>query len=382
MNNTNPIYTEQSRKRAENRYAILRTLQSVRSMKRTELADYCGIRKSSVTSLVDELLENKWVRLENDARPRSPLMMNENNWQTVCVELDEGRIIVGRLDLNGEIVERQEYKSSKMSTKQGMLDELLKYVKVHVEKCPSLVGIAVSVPGIVDSETGSCISSINLPNFNNIPLKELLFKEFSCKIVVENDIQSSLYSSIFLDKRTKKLNTAIYLDITSGVGASILVHGTPLQGNNSAAGEIGHLKAGNEGLTCRCGQKDCLETYSSIPAICKKINSKFNLDVKSSDDIIKASEVHAGIKNVLKEASEHIAIPLSAMMAAIDPEVVILGNQNRKFYELMTPSLKKALEERLNGPASRNLKLEITREHSSLRGAAAYLMDLQFAAVN
>ena len=92
--------------------------------------------------------------------------------------------------------------------------------------------------------------------------------------------------------------------------------------------------------------------------------------------------INSGQLMILKEACEHIAIPLSAMMAAIDPEVVILGNQNRKFYELMTPSLEKALEARLNGPASRNLKLEITREHSSLRGAAAYLMDLQFAAIN
>ena len=379
--NTPNKYSEQTRKRAENRYAILRTLQSVGGMKRTEIADFCGIRKSSVTSLIDELLTNKWVRLENDLFPRSPLVMNENSWQIVCAELDEDRITVGRVDLSGTLVAKKDYKSSKMTSQEGIVKELYSHLKKHIAKCPMLLGISLSVPGIIDSDSGTCVNSINLPGFDNLPLKELLVKKFDCPVVVGNDIQSSLYSSLFLDKRAKQLDNAIFLDITSGVGTSILVHGAPLQGSHSAAGEIGHMNAGNEGRLCRCGQKDCLETYSSLPAICAEINSKFKLDVQTDKDIVKACKKNPAIQEVLENASEHIAIPLSVMMATLDPEVVILGHQSRDFYELMIPSLTKALGKKLNGPASRNLKIEITRDNSSLVGIAAYLMDQQFASM-
>lgn len=382
MDTTNYTHTEQTRKRAENRYSILRTLQSVRSMKRTELADHCGIRKSSVTSLVDELLEKKWIRLENPDRPRSPLQMDEKHWSIVTAELDTGRIIIAEVDLEGNLKELEEFKSKSMFTKKGMLDALVKHLKDRIKKTKNVMGIALSVPGVIDPASEKCVTAINLPDFNNVPLKKLLMDNFNLPVVIENDVRSSLYGSLYLDKRPKPLDTAIYLDITSGVGSAILVHGSPLPGCNGAAGEIGHLRTGDEGRLCRCGQKDCLETYSSIPVICEKINSKFNLTLQTSEDIIEASEKNREIKDILDDSAGHIARPLSAMMAALDPEVVILGNQPRSFYELIIPALKSSLESRLNGPASRSLKIEIAKEHSSMRGAAALLMNQIFSALN
>ena len=382
MDTTNNTHTEQTRKRAENRYSILRTLQSVRSMKRTELADHCGIRKSSVTSLVDELLEKKWIRLENPDRPRSPLQMDEKAWSIITAELDRCRIAIGEVDLEGDLKELNEFKSTSMSTKQGMLDALIKHLQEKISKTKHVMGIALSVPGVIDPASEKCVTAINLPDFNNVPLKKLLTDNFKCPVVIENDVRSSLYCSLYLDKRPKPLDTAIYLDITSGVGSAILVHGSPLPGSNGAAGEIGHLRTGDENRLCRCGQRDCLETYSSIPVICEKINSKFDLKLQTSEDIIEAVEKKSEIKEILDDSASHIARPLSAMMATLDPEVVILGNQPRTFYELIIPALKTSLEGRLNGPATRSLKIEIAKEHSSMRGAAALLMDQIFSALN
>ena len=381
MDTTKYTHTEQTRKRAENRYSILRTLQSVRSMKRTELADHCGIRKSSVTSLVDELLEKKWIRLESADRPRSPLQMNENDWRVITAELDTGRIMIGEVDLEGDLKDLEEFKSTSMKTKQGMLDALVKHLKDKVAKIDNVLGIALSVPGVIDPNSEKCVSAINLPDFNDVPLKKLLEDNFDCPVVLENDVRSSLYCSLYLDKRPQPLDTAIYLDITSGVGSAILVHSSPLPGSNGAAGEIGHLKAGEEGRLCRCGQKDCLETYSSIPVICEKIKEKTGLNLESTEDIIGSINDKPEIRDILDEAASYIARPLSAMMAALDPEVVILGNQPRTFYEFIIPGLKNSLESRLNGPSTRSLKIEIAKEHSSMRGAAALLMDKIFSAL-
>lgn len=378
MNTTDTIHSEQTRKRAENRYAILRTLQSVQSMKRTELADYCGIRKSSVTSLVEELMEKRWIRLEDDSRPRSPLVINENFWRIVSIQLDPGKITTSLIDLQGKIQSTNILKDDSLSTRDGYLKAVIKCASEETKNKKNIFGLALSIPGMIDPETGTCINSINLPGFKDIPLLEILKEKFDCPIVVENDVRASLYSNLFLETRHTAIDSAIYIDVTSGVGSTLMVNGKPFPGSNGTAGEIGHLVAGDSGRICRCGQKDCLETYSSIPAICRDIKDKLGLDLSCSQDIVENIEKNPQIQDILDEASEHLAIPLSTMISFTDPEVIILGNQSRAFYKLLIPSLKKAIAKRQNGPATGELNIEIGTEHSSIRGAAALLMDNVF----
>ena len=263
-------------------------------------------------------------------------------------------------------------------TREHLLEALVNHIRDEVTTQKNILGIAVSAPGLVDSEIGVCINAVNLNDFANVPLCDILTEHFDFPVIVENEVRSSLYCSVFLERRHKPLDNAIYLDITSGVGLAVLVHGSPVGGSNGASGEIGHVKAGDENRLCRCGQRDCLETYASVPAICNDINQAFGLELKTTDDIVAAQKQEPGISEILKNACEHIAIPLSVMMAALDPEVVILGNQPRSFYELLLPYLKDALARRLNGPATRNLDIEIAREHSSMRGSAMVLVDKLF----
>jgi predicted NBD/HSP70 family sugar kinase len=378
MKNTDNTHSEQTRKRAENRYAILRTLQSVQAMKRTEVADYCNIRKSSVTSLVEELIEKRWIRLEDETRPRSPLVINEKFWRIISLQLEPKKITSAEIDLQGNLKTTNTFTEDKLSTRKGYIDAIIQSADQLIKNKKNILGLSVSIPGMVDPSTGTCINSLNLPDFKDVPILEILQKKFSCPIVIENDVRSSLYSSLFLENRTNALDSAIYIDITSGVGSTFMVNGAPYPGAHGTAGEIGHLVAGNDGRPCCCGQLDCLETYSSVPAICSDINKKLNLDLKTSSDIVTASKKHPIIKDVLNEACQHLAIPLSTMISFTDPDVIILGNQSRDFYELLVPGLKAAIEKRQNGPAVGELKIEIAKEHSSLRGVAALFMDQLF----
>ncbi|MCM8535196.1 MAG: ROK family protein [Lentisphaeraceae bacterium] len=347
-------------------------------MKRTEVADYCQIRKSSVTSLVEELMEKKWIRLEDIERPRSPLHMNENYWQIVSLQLHPNKIIAAHIDLQGTPNNVQTITDLDLSTRENYIESILKVTKKFVKSSKNLFGIAVSTPGMVDPETGNCISALNLPDFENIPIKDILSREYSCPIVIENDVRASLYSNILLKNRSNKIDSALFVEITSGVGSTLMVNGAPYPGAHGTAGEIGHLVVGTEGRLCRCGQKDCLETYTSIPAICREIKKQLNIDLKSGYEIAQEAKNNADIVKVLDEACSHLAAPLASMIFLTDPEVMILGNQSEDFYKLMTPGLLNSIAKYQNGPAVRKLEVEISSEYSSLRGVAALLMDKIF----
>ena len=323
-------------------------------------------------------MEKKWIRLEDEERPRSPLHMNEKYWQIVSLQLHPHKIIAAHIDLQGTSNNVQTITDLDLSTRESYIASILKVTKSFAKSAKNLFGIAVSTPGMVDPETGNCIAALNLPDFENTPIKEILSKEFSCPIVIENDVRASLYSNILLKSRISKIDSALFVEITSGVGSTLMVNGAPYPGAHGTAGEIGHLVVGDEGRLCRCGQKDCLETYVSIPAICREIKKQLDIEVNSGYEIAQEAKNNADVVKVLDEACSHLAAPLASMIFLTDPEVIILGNQSEDFYKLIAPGLLSSISKFQNGPAVRKLEVEISSEYSSLRGVAALLMDKTF----
>ena len=127
-------------------------------MKRTELAGYCGIRKSSVTSLVDELLSQNWIRSEDKSKPRSPLKMDETYHYVLSVELDARCIRLANVNLDGVLDDLVTHHLQEDISKDHLIELLISYVKDYraSREDLGLLGITVAVPGVVDSVNGIC----------------------------------------------------------------------------------------------------------------------------------------------------------------------------------------------------------------------------------
>lgn len=374
--------SEQTKKRNQNRYDILRAIQSRGPLRRSDIARACGIRKSSITGLVDEMINQEVICNDKPERPRSPLVFTVGKWHTVAANVAEGEISFARVDLSGSVTDRFTVSitdDSYETIQKILVDGIEKLLKIMPDRN---LGIGVSLTGIVDPVDGVCLCSINVPQLNGGRIKEYLSNRFAADVVVENDVRASLWAGIWFERFLAQYSNLLYLDITSGVGSSLLMNGTPHVGATFAAGELGHMCAGDEGRSCRCGKRDCLEAYCSIDAIKRDIIavSPGLGSIKNAVDIAKEASRNVVIANVLDRAMERLSRLLSVLVAYIDPEVILLGNQDPTFYEVVTPMLKKHLLLRLQGCNSSEVDIKIvpSATDSALRGVAGLIINRAF----
>ena len=376
------MISEQSIKRNQNRSAILNAIQENGPLKRMEFSEVCGIRKSSITSIIDELVEKDLLCNIDIDKPRSPLRFTEGKYFVASVAIAVNKVVCALVDLSGGVYHRSvlDYDVSTTSS-QDLLEIVGNGLDKLLSKQPErILGIGVAMPGIVDSEAGICKHVINVPQLQDAGLKTYLEKRFTQRIYVENDVRASLWSSVWFDQSLGKKGDILYLEVGDGISTALLVNGVRHRGANSSAGEVGHLNAGDEKRICRCGKVDCLETYSSVRAILSEIKQFLpQNDISSAADIGNNGENQI-IVNVLDRAMEKLTAILAPLVAYIDPQQILLGNQNREFYEVLLPAFEKHLRSNLQGCASQNVDIQIApaTEDCALRGIAGVAISEAF----
>jgi len=134
-----------------------------------------------------------------------------------------------------------------------------------------IAGIGVASPGPLNNRTGVVYSPPNLPTWRGVLLRELLQKRYQKPVFVENDANAAgLGEYMFGAGQGSK--DMVYLTVSTGIGAGIIVNGKILEGVNGTAGELGHITIDWQGERCSCGNIGCLEALASGTAIARKAN--------------------------------------------------------------------------------------------------------------
>lgn len=129
-----------------------------------------------------------------------------------------------------------------------------------------IAGVGVGAPGPMSAAKGIIYSAPNLPGFENLPLSRELHERTGLPVVLENDANAAAFGE-FTIGAGRDVNTIVMLTLGTGVGGGIVLDGTVWRGPFENAGEIGHTIVALDGRPCPCGQRGCLERYSSANAI-------------------------------------------------------------------------------------------------------------------
>ncbi|MEC4818910.1 MAG: ROK family protein [Scytonema sp. PMC 1069.18] len=124
--------------------------------------------------------------------------------------------------------------------------------------------IGVSFGGPVDATTGTVRLSHHVSGWENVPLQELLEKEFGVGCSVDNDANvAALGEHRFGAGRG--YDNLFYITVSTGVGGGWILNGQPWRGVEGMAGEIGHMVVDPLGPVCLCGKRGCVERLASGP---------------------------------------------------------------------------------------------------------------------
>ena len=126
--------------------------------------------------------------------------------------------------------------------------------------------IGVSFGGPVDASTGVVRLSHHVPGWENVPLREMLEKQFGAPASVDNDANvAALGEHRFGAGRG--YDSLLFITVSTGVGGGWILNGQPWRGAGGMAGEIGHTIVEPNGPVCVCGKRGCVERLASGPYV-------------------------------------------------------------------------------------------------------------------
>lgn len=172
----------------------------------------------------------------------------------------------------------------------NIVKKLLAQTKVSLNK---VIGIGVGAPGPLDLRKGGIARAVNIP-YDFVPIREPLEESFRIHAALMNDANAAALGEwMFGAGRTKKVNTLVFITISTGIGGGIVEDGRLLMGADGNAGEVGCLLIDYRGkLRCGCGRYGHWQAYSSgagIPNYVKYLVESRELTIKENSLLFKTS---------------------------------------------------------------------------------------------
>jgi predicted NBD/HSP70 family sugar kinase len=349
------------------------------------LSERLGIRKSSVTSIVADLLGRGVLREEVPGALRSPVAIEGGRFWALGAVLEAGRLHLARVGFDGEIGRRETVELAVGGRPEVLLDEVGRRLRGWAgSDGDGLSGVGVAVPGLVDDATGTGVFAVNLAGWRNVPVRAFLEERVGVRVLVGHDGRTQLLGNTWFATPQEAHRNVIHLCLKEGLSCGVMVDERVLAGNHFASGEIGCLPAGKEGRPCACGKRDCLQTYVSVPALAKAIRVAPRAgcdEATPAEAIAAAAEASPKAMAALDRAIAPLAEKLSTVMALIDPEVLLVGTESARLSAVLVPLLQGRLDTDLRGlyarPADVRPALPVT--DAALRGLAAMVMAECFA---
>ena len=339
-------------------YEVLELISRNKEISRTELTKYLNLSPAAISKLVKKLVSLNLIIEEGEqvstgGRPRKILKINKEYRKIIAVNFGAGFIDVSIAYLDGEIIEtvRKTFQF-KASEKLKMLlsDEIQKLIDVYGKN--QIIGIGLSINGVVDREKGISVFSPHL-KWNNLNLKEYFEMKYGIPVIVDNDVRTMMRSEVF---RLKKMGikNAMYLYVKDGIGSTFMINGEVFEGESHCAGEIGHYVIDHKSNhKCKCGKYGCLEAENSAYIIKEKIN--WELEKKGKEPyngdsetlFIKAENGEEPYKSVVGSSSREIGRVVGNVLNILDIGNIIIAGSVLEAKKLFITNFEKGIYDNL-----------------------------------
>ena len=246
---------------------VLKTIYHAGDISRADIARHTHLTRPTVSALAAELIDSGLVSEVGQgpsAGGKRPTLLAINDAGPCLLALDlSGDDYRGALmSLRGRVIRRATQPAASLRG-QAAIDCLYRLADDLLPD-GSLLGIGVATPGLVDPHRGVIWRAVNR-GWVDLPLREALEERYGRPAYVANDSHMAALAEFTYGAPPG--NNLIVIRVSQGVGAGVILNGRPFYGDGFGAGEIGHVVVNVDGRLCSCGNRGCLETTSSIPAI-------------------------------------------------------------------------------------------------------------------
>lgn len=329
-----------------NTSTLLKQIRTHGPISRAELVKSTNLSPTTVSVLVDELIQEKLVKeigTGESSGGRRPILLTFEPAARLALGIDIGvrKTSVGLMDLEGNILSITQYEPD-LTNKDSFLQDIVKHtaeiLDLNKEHHSNILGIGVATPGLLDRAKETIVYSSSL-GLTDVPLYDTLTNHFSLPIRIDNDMNAAALGEKLMGAG-QKIKDLIYVSVETGIGAGIIINNQIYGGAFGNAGEFGHTTVEPNGAQCKCGNKGCLGVMAAEPAL---LSRAIHLLAMGADtamrDLLGGQISHISLDilvqaakqgdpaalSVINDCMDYLAIGIANLINMFDPAAVILG---------------------------------------------------------
>lgn len=191
--------------------------------------------------------------------------------------------------------------------------------------------IGISCGGPLDTKSGVVQNPPNLPDWNNIPIVELIENQFKLPVFLKNDANAGALAEWIFGNYFEK-NNVIFCTFGTGMGAGLILNGELYEGSNGNAGEIGHIRLSENG-PLGYGKNGSFEGFASGGGLLNFSQNYFNKPISAKELFELYDKGNKPAEEMIKVSMEKLGLGLSILIDILNPEVIILGSMYHRQKE-------------------------------------------------
>ncbi|MBQ6755458.1 MAG: ROK family protein [Oscillospiraceae bacterium] len=259
----------------------------------------------------------------------------------ICLDVGGTKVLGAIFNENDEII----YRLKKRSKSGGegsqdvekvivsVVEEMIKESGIDKKE---LNAIASCAPGVIDQDKGIVVFTPNLP-WRNYDIRASMEKKFGVPFYVGNDVNLGVLGE-YKFGAAKGYKNIVGFFVGTGMGGGLILNGELFTGNQFKGAEYGHMILDPEGPLCNCGQRGCLEAFSSKQGMSAYIRQQVARGRKTmmAEHVVDGVFRSKPLKKALKEKDEvateavdrachYLAVATGNMINTISPDLVIYG---------------------------------------------------------
>lgn len=352
----------QSSLRGANRLRIVETIRRYGGLTQVELVAATQLSAATVSTIVKELVAAGIVEARttiHSGRRAQRVTLARRVGVAVGVHVSPRHLRIIVSDSSHEVLADQILPLPPEHRVDTTLDRCALLLIDLLERIGSttedVVGIGVGIPAPVEAGTGQVSVRGIMRGWDGVPVAHVLSKRLSRPVFVDNDANLGALAESRVGAGSE-YRDIVYVRVSHGTGAGIVIGGNLHRGFAGTAGEIGHVQVDPTGDICLCGSRGCLDTMVGARAVTEPLRTSHGtLTVR--DVISKAQEGDPGCVRVVADVGATIGAVVAGLAMAVNPQCIVVGGELAETGGILIEPMREAIRQRV--PLNQIAPLEV-----------------------
>jgi predicted NBD/HSP70 family sugar kinase/biotin operon repressor len=339
--------------RRTNEEQLLALLLARGPLHRAALARWAGISRTTVSTIVNDLMARGLVIQSDeepgeghDGRARDLLSVHPRAAAVVGMNHTFDGVWVHLSDLSSqEIASRGATldpacgPAERITAGVGILRDLL---DDHALRSDQIIGAGIGVPGPIDHTTG--VVGVSLPGqpWSHIHVAQEFERALGLPVAVENNTRLEAVAEARWGAGSGVRNL-LYVGLSNGIAAGLILDGRLHRGAIGAAGELGHVSVNLDGPTCRCGNRGCLVLHAGIPAVLAALRPTFGDGIRLDEILAHTAAGDRAGEGVFSDVGAVVGQVLANLCNLLNPERIVVGGELSLAGEVLLEPMRAAI---------------------------------------